>query len=525
MKKRLIRTIAATLTLAAISLHAQATPAATADTDAASAIRYKGITITPVAFFAAEDVWRERSLNSDVNTPWNSIPFPSATEGHVSEFNFSGRQSRIGGLFSGDAGKFKLSGYVEADFLGSGTTSNNNQSNSYVLRQRQIWGQAAMASGFTVTGGQMWSLVTEDSTGTNNRTEKLPNAVDANYTVGFTWVRQPGLRLQQRWGDPKTGAFTAAMSLEQAQITSFTVNGTGPANYFFAGAGQNGGLYNAAANDTVSSGAIGLITNYANNVAPDVVVKGAFDTTGVHFEVGGIARFMRDYYYPILSYSSSATGNCGAGYTCSPNYASNTKSAGGVFGSIRVAATKFADIGVSAMAGDGVGRYASAQLADATLRPDGTLEPIRNYHGLFSLETHPTPKLDIYSYYGGEYAQRTVYTSMAGVLMGYGDQNNNNTGCYNLPANPATGSGTAGSISATGSCGGPTRYIEEGMVGFTYRFVNSPKFGRLQYAVNYQYVQRNLWSGYGGFTSTTTVPTGPRAQDSMFLSGLRYYIP
>jgi hypothetical protein len=33
-----------------------------------------------------------------------------------------------------------LRGYYEADWLGTGITSNNNQSNSYVLRQRVIWG-------------------------------------------------------------------------------------------------------------------------------------------------------------------------------------------------------------------------------------------------------------------------------------------------------------------------------------------------------------------------------------------------
>src|SRR6266849_5827982 len=32
------------------------------------ALRYKGLTITPVAFFAFETVYRQRSLNSDVNT-------------------------------------------------------------------------------------------------------------------------------------------------------------------------------------------------------------------------------------------------------------------------------------------------------------------------------------------------------------------------------------------------------------------------------------------------------------------------
>src|SRR5580692_7010533 len=103
--------------------------------DSPMALRNKGITTTPVAFFAFEGVWRSRSINSDINTPFNTTPFNGAAQAHTSELNFSGRQSRVGGLFTGDAGNFKLSGYVEADFLGTGVTSNNNQSNSYVLRQ------------------------------------------------------------------------------------------------------------------------------------------------------------------------------------------------------------------------------------------------------------------------------------------------------------------------------------------------------------------------------------------------------
>jgi hypothetical protein len=74
------------------------------------ALRYKGITITPVAFFAFETVYRQRSINSDINTPFNSTPYPGAAQAHTSELNFSGRQSRIGGLFEGNTGAFKLSG-------------------------------------------------------------------------------------------------------------------------------------------------------------------------------------------------------------------------------------------------------------------------------------------------------------------------------------------------------------------------------------------------------------------------------
>ncbi len=511
MKKQLLAAIAAMVVLGvtgSISLHAQSGTAAPASTtDSPTAIHYKGINITPVAFFAGEGVWRQHSVNSDINTPFNTIPLPGANEGHISELNFSGRQSRLGVLVEANDGTYKFTGYGEMDFLSSGTTSNANQSNSYTMRQRQIWGKVETKGGFAMSGGQMWSLVTRDGTSTNNRTEKLPNTIDAQYMVGFSWERQPSFRIQQRWGDPKTGAFTAALAVEQAQITGFTANsatsGAVPTNFYFAGAGQGGGLYNAYSG------------TYANNVAPDLVVKGSWDMPKGHIELGGVARFLRDYYFPIT--------NTTGGYTYSANAIANTKGAGGVFGSVSVSPNKYLDLTAEAMAGDGVGRYGSSQLADATLHPDGTLEPIRNYHGLLSIETHPTPKLDVFAYYGGEYAQRTVYTvtntAAPGALMGYGARNLVDSSCYNLPLNP--GSSTGGSPSAPANCNSPTRYIQEPMVGFIYRVANSPKFGRLQYWVTYSYFQRALWSGVG----SASTPSGPRATEPMIDISMRYYIP
>ena len=496
--------------------------------DSPAAIHYKGVTITPVAFFAAEGVWRQHSVNSDVNTPFNSIPLPSASEGHVSEMNFSGRQSRLGVLIEANPGTLKLTGYAEMDFLGSGTTSNNNQSNSYVLRQRQIWGRVETAGGFSMTGGQTWSLVTEDRRSTDARTEIQPQTIDAQYLVGYSWERQPGFRIQQRFGDVKTQALTVAAAVEQAQITSFTANGSNPTQYFFGGIGQSGGLYNAAA----SNGGTSNITTYANNVAPDVIVKAAFDNPMTHIEIGGLGRFMRDFYFPVTTTGTGGTPSYAYGTTL----VSHISPGGGVFGSARVYVGKqpgsttnpLAELAVQAMAGQGVGRYGSSQLADATLRPDETLEPIRNYHGLLSIETHPTPKLDVFAYYGGEYAQRTVYATSAGNLIGYGPNNLVDTGCYNASAGPSSSVGNAGSggsISAT-SCGSPTRYIQEVMGGFTYRLVSSPKYGSLRYWVTYSYLQRNLWSGNNLLSGGgSTGPSGPRAIDPMIHVSMRYYIP
>ena len=503
---------------------------------------YKGVTILPVGFAAFEGVWRQHSVNSDINTPFNSIPFPSAQEGHVSELNFTGRQSRLGALVTGDAGSYRLAAYIEADFLGTGTSSNNNQSDSYVLRQRQFWGQAETAGGFRVTGGQMWSLVTEDAHGTDNRTEVLPFTIDPQYMVGFSWTRQPGIRLQQRFGSLTGNGFTLAISAEQAQITNFTASATTsaavPANYFFAGPGQNGGLYNAAEGAGAGNAAgTSAITTYANNVAPDIFVKGAWDMSHAHLELGGYGRFLRDYYYPITGAPTTVSGTTSTTaytYQQSP-YLSNTAVAGGGYGAFRVSVVKALDLGVSGMAGQAAGRYGSTQLADATLKPTGALEPIKNYHGLFSVVTHEGKNLDLWAYYGGEYDQRTLYKittgGFAGDTIGYGVRTLDDAGCYAQPTQAGLGTasnGTGGSISAPSTCASPTKYMQEGTFGFTYRIVNSPRYGRLQYAASYSYLQRTLWSGVvtpAVATAPVPTPTGPRAEDNMIHVSMRYYIP
>src|SRR5258708_40009119 len=65
------------------------------------AIHFKGITITPGGFLAAESVYRNRALGADINTPFNSINFPGAGQNGLSEFYGSGRQSRVSMLAEG----------------------------------------------------------------------------------------------------------------------------------------------------------------------------------------------------------------------------------------------------------------------------------------------------------------------------------------------------------------------------------------------------------------------------------------
>ncbi|HVH59409.1 MAG TPA: hypothetical protein VM709_03715, partial [Candidatus Sulfotelmatobacter sp.] len=117
------------------------------------AIQFKGISITPGGFVAAETVSRTRATGATINTPFNGIPYPGSDLAKVSENSFTARQSRLSLLAEGTVGSTKLSGYYEADWLGTGVTSNDRQSNSYVFRQRLVFGTIALDNGWSVIGG------------------------------------------------------------------------------------------------------------------------------------------------------------------------------------------------------------------------------------------------------------------------------------------------------------------------------------------------------------------------------------
>lgn len=484
------------------------------------ALHYKGITITPGGFLAAETVFRQHALGSDINTPFNSIPFAGAAQSHISEFFGSGRQSRISMLAEGKLSSADLSGYVEADFLSAGITSNNNQSNSYSLRLRQAWGQAALRSGWTFTGGQMWSLVTETKKGMDNRTEAVPMTIDPDYNVGFSWARQYGFRVTKGFDN----MYWLGFSVENAQTT---LGGHGAINNFLIGEqGSSGGLYNPT-------------SNYSFNAAPDFVFKAVAEPGWGHYELYGVLRVFRDRIYPCTTISAFDV--CEGSVTNASNV---SKAGGGVGANFRGTLAKKFDLGLHFLAGNGIGRYGTAGLPDVIAEPDGSLTPLREYQTLATLEFHAA-KLDVYTNVGSEYASRHwVSGSPLATDFGYGSPLAPDSGCNTetVPAAtttpvltpPAPGSTTPGTVSipVPGSagtpisigfnpgglknCTGDTRNLLEGTIGFWYRFYNGPK-GRVQWGPQYSYIVRNTWSGLGGYD--------PAAKEGMFLTSFRYYLP
>ncbi len=489
------------------------------------AIHYKGVTLTPGGFLAAESVYRNRGLGADINTPFNGVNMPGAGQNAVSEFFGSGRQSRISLLAEGAAKDFKMSGYYEADFLSAGITSNNNQSNSYTLRQRQLWGQVA-SGGWSFTGGQMWSLLTETRHGMDNRSEALPMTIDPQYTVGFSWARQYGVRVVKNFGN----RFWVGASLENPQ-TTFAARGNA-ANFALGSPGSGSGLYNSGITNcatTTITGTGGTITSvstsctpaatYSFNATPDFIVKAAVEPGFGHYEVFGILSRFRDRIYPCGE--PAAASNCNGAISALGSY-NNSLNAGGFGANARITLFKQLDLGAHALVGQGVGRYGTGGLPDSTVHADGTLAPLRSYQGLATVEWH-TKRVDLYINAGEEYVARRWQFDPNNPTnpftpVGYGSQLFNVTGCYSETAPPLTGTNgfTFGSLS---KCSADTKSLVEGTIGFWIKAHSGPH-GRLQFGPQYSYVSRYAWTGTNGIGFSA-----PHGIDNMFFTSFRYYLP
>lgn len=460
-------------------------------------IHFKGVTLTPGGFLAGESVYRTRALGGEA-TPFNSVSMPGSGQNAISEFFGSGRQSRITMLAEGKIADAKLTGYYEADFLSGAVTSNNNATNSYSLRQRQVWSQAAFTNGWSFTGGQMWTLVAETKKGLDNRTEATPMTIDPNYTVGFSFARQWGARLVKNF-DNKVWL---GASLENPQTIFAATNNA--ANFALGSPGVGAGLYPNTA-------------NYSFNAMPDVIVKAAFEPGFGHFEVFGILSRFRDRVYPCAEIPTGGSPECGTAASALGAY-NASKNGGGLGANGRVSVfNKHMDFGLHALYGNGVGRYSASGLPDATVNPDGTLGLLRTYQGLATLEFH-YPKFDVYFNGGEDYVGHRYSTDpISGKVVGYGSPTYNQYGCY-AETVPGAGGYAFGGLS---NCSGQTQSVVEGTMGFWIKFYNGPK-GRMQFGPQYSYISRNAWAGAGMTAATSLAPHGV---DNILYTSFRYFLP
>ena len=428
---------------------------------------------------------------------------PGASQSSLSEFFGSARQSRPTIFVDGRMKNVEFSSYVSGDFLSAGVTSTATQTNSYTFRLRQAWGQAKFDNGWSILGGQMWSLLTENKAGIapsddlGKTNDARPSTIDPGYNVGFTFARQYGLRLTKDFNHK----VALAVSLENAQGT---LTSHGNANNFLLGEAGASNTYNTT-------------SNYTFNPSPDIVAKAAFDPGFGHYEVFGLFDRFRDRVFPCGEVSPTCAAVSSAGVF------NSSKKGGGLGANARwTFFNKHIVFGLHGFGGSGVGRYGAAQLSDLAVNGNGTLHLIKDYQGLGTLEWHGK-KLDVYLYTGAEYAARTAsfdpnLKSGAGAQVGYGAPTFSNAGCYTELA-PAVNTGFT--PTALSNCTADTRAVIEGTAGFWYRFYNGPR-GRLQFGTQYSYVTRQTWSGI----TPASAPSGsPEGLDGMVFTSFRYYLP
>src|ERR1700733_3073642 len=474
-------------------------------------IHFRGINLTPGGYAAGEFVRRSRALGADMSTPFNSLTMPGASQSKVSELFGSARQSKITLFADGRLKNVDLSSYLSADFLSSGVTSTSIQTNGYTLRLRQAWGQAKFDNGWSFVGGQMWSLVTENGKGISpdddlGRTnDARPRTIDSVYNVGFTSGRQLGIRVTKDLADKVW--FAAAVENSEGTLTTH-----GNETNFLLG--------QAGASNSYNTG-----STYTFNTSPDVIAKIALELGFGHYEIVGLFTRFTDRIFPcgqVVLTGTATTGPCPNGVGTGPSAAgafNASKNAGGFGASAR---WHFFDshivFGVHGFGGSGIGRYSVGQLSDVSIHADGTVDPIKSFQGLATLEWHGK-KLDLYSYGGVEYAARAAdFDPVIGKEVGYGAPQFNNFGCYTeLP--PTVNSGFT--PTALANCTADTRALTEYTGGFWYRFYNGPR-GRFQFGTQYSYITRQTWSGTGFFKG---VGVSPEGLDNMVMTSFRYYLP
>ena len=496
-------------------------------------LHYKGITITPGGFAAGETVWRAHATGGDIPTAFTSLPYEHADAYRLSEFFGSARQSRVSLIAQGKVPWGTVRGYFEGDWLGTGITSNNNQSNSYVFRQRVVWAQAETNDHWAFTGGQLWSLATEDKKGISNLSGDImvPQTIDPNYNAGFVWTRQYGFRVTKTWNHAAIG-----FASENPQLL-YTASLAGNTPYAVLGsAGTNGGNYNAAISTCTPATSIVNYTNQVEtdtpantisvpvpvyktlngcadiatlsfNYAPDVIVKLALDPGWGHYEIIGIGGFAHETVYPGETTNGNLYGgiadveaSAAAGSTvlAAPALStagaySNSITLGGVAASFRVPLGKMISLGGKGLYGPGVGRYGDSTLADVTADASGKLAPIHNFSGLGTLEVNPTAKLAVYFNAGIDYAARTDFATATATTLGAPSA----TFCPTTAgAFACTTAPTSADYAAGGAWGATWKAPSAAAVGYGSRFLSNSS------------CNTNAAPGYNGGGSTGYIPGG-----------------
>jgi hypothetical protein len=449
-----------------------------------------GVDITLGGFVDLTGVYRSKNQSADTGSNFNTmIPFNNAANAHRSEFRESARATRLSLLATGNPdASTKLTAYFETDFQGTGTGSTQTQTNSFVPRLRQAFGSYEdNALGLHLTAGQTWSLATMSSAGIDPLKPVTPMVLDSGFLPGFTYTRVPQVRIAKDFADKK---LWVALSAESPQAVTGGICTAGGATATIGNSPSTGTSPCYSAGNVASrfnssylvSGAAftgNLQGSITTDVAPDVLLKVAYDPGWGHYEVFGVTRFFRD--------------------TVGSSYHNNYAMGAGVgAGAVLPVVAKKLDVTASVMAGKGIGRYSSAQMPDFSIAPDGDLKPLSQYSAILGIIGHPTPAWDTFLFAGMEQTFRHSEPGIINNAYGYGNFGVDNSNCYE-----------AGNT----SCYAQTSSTWQITPGVWHR-VYDGNYGKMQLGLQYSWTRRNAFSDSNG--------VNPHGIENIALFTIRY---
>ena len=454
-------------TPAAVSAPVQTTPVAAAPSQTPSSpgsgktlFTNTAVSVTLGGFIEAAGIYRDRFTGSDVNSRWNlgagGFPLQNSPNYYMNELRGSARGSRLSLLAQGKEDYAALAAYYEMDFLGggSGTSGNSVESNSYNPRIRQLYATYDTKDGWHLLAGQAWSLITMNKAGIVPRQENLPLTIDQQFIPGFTWTRNPQVRLVKDFGSIVSAGLSA--EAPQAVITGGGLASGSSANYTFRLANpDNFTDVTSTTNGSNMPGSLSL------DEYPDIVGKVAIDPGFGHWEVYGLGRFFTDR----TLVNGSRNNNTAFGW--------------GLGGAVLLPVVpKYLEFQGSFLAGQGIGRYGSAGFADAVVNPvSGKLDPISEVAVLVGLVAHPNDRLDIYGYAGMEQVSRK---DIFGTTGGFGNPNF-------APQSLIQEGSTANSSLVQASA------IEQATIGGWYSFYKG-KYGLMRAGLSYSYSHLRIFN-------------------------------
>jgi hypothetical protein len=451
------------------------------------------------SFVALEGAFRQHNEVSDgaSDPPFGSpgIPLQNSALYNEREFRASVQQSRIALKVTGDIDPNQhLKAYYEMDFLGASTDANNRESNSFTPRIRQLYGEYDNdLYHFHVAAGQAWSLLTQNKVGMLPSSENVPMTIDAQYVVGFDWLRNPQVRFVQEWNN----IASFGLSIEQPAIVF-------PGSPSAATVSPPAPIVTSINNTCTGPSHLNATTTCSNDIAPDIIEKVALDPGFGHYELLGLQRWFSDEIANAAvpnSWSQQVTFGWGAGGSA-----------------LLPVIPKLLDLQGSVLYGQGIGRYTASQLPDAVIGPNGALTPVTALSFMVGAVAHPFTGNDVYAYYGQDQTYANAW-NVAGTPGGWGNPNFVNNGCVNQNL---TG-GTLGAFNtpvAGFTCTFDVQKAQEFTIGI-WQDVYQGDIGRVRAGVQYEYVRLTAFPGVP--TGAGTPNQGLTVDNNIAFFSLRYY--